>query len=323
MKYRGTILFYLLFLSFPLVSRDIQLQFSTAESQALLSPGFLADPLPDIHYTKDAYYSYSAYPSLASSDVIWLEIENVDFYEALSQRKDLRLFSLQKERLNLFYPCNTGLSLNIEYLEWQTLMQEKEIWLRWSQSLALLMKEQDIQYLEIYPVSEALIQSSVYPLLIDLEEQLKNQGVQLILGIQNADAATAESPFHYEIRAFDYSGKHSTLEALEEQLFLLREKAIPAERITAGIPLYGRNFNSEDQGYWFDSLPYKDIVSLYHPSIEENIQESYFYNGPSLVKQKIELCKEYGIKAVKLNRLEWDSPVKPLSLYQAALELIP
>lgn len=323
MKHTGITFFTLLLCSFPLFSQDLQLQFSTSVNDSLITSSFLADPLPDTDFTKNEYSSFSSYSYFSSSDVIWFEIERIDFHESLSQRDILRHLSLQKERLNLHHQSRTGLSLNINYLQWESLEYEEDIWERWSQSLSLFMKDQGLQYLEIFPVSEQWADSTIYNRLMDLEKLMESQGVSMVLGIQDAEAAREDSPFIYEIRAFDYSGKHSTLEALEEQIFLLKEKGLSADRILAGIPLYGRNFDSEDNGYWFESIPYREIISRYDPSRDENIQDKYFYNGPVLLEQKIDLCKEYGIGGIKLNRLEWDSPDEGFSLYRAALDSIP
>lgn len=323
MKYIRRGLIYLLISTVVLYSQDFELQLSTGSSDVFNTHSFLADPISDAVFSSGNYESFSPFHYyVASSDLLWFEVDKIDLLQPLSQRESLQALNLQQDRFNLYRDYDIGISLQIDFPEWQNSLHDMETWDRWLHSLSLYLKDQNIKYLEIYPVTEDLLNTPVKDKIMELQSILEKQNVVTILGIQEASAALVDSPFLWEIRAFDYSGKHSTLEALEEQLFLLEKKGIPSDKILAGIPLYGRIYSSEQTGYWFNSMNYKDICRNFSPSTEENQKGGYFYNGPDLLHEKIDLCRQYDIGGIKLNRIEWDSPEESLSLFQTALGLI-
>lgn len=324
MKYIKRGLIYLLLSSLALNSQDFELQISIGDSDVFSRNGFLADPVTDIHYSSESYGHFTSSHNYAkSSNLIWFEIDDVDFHKSLAQEDLLVSLKLQQDRIHIYSNCRLGISMQIDYQKWQEVLENPEIWDRWLHSLTLYLKSQNIEYLEIYPITKNILESPVKDNIIELQSILEKQEIRTVLGIQEASAALEGSPFLWEIRAFDYSGKHTTLEALEEQLFLLDKKGIPAYSIIAGIPLYGRVYDSGKPGYWFDSMTYDAIIGNFPATADANQLGGYFYNGPDLLIKKINLCLQYQIGGIKLNRIEWDSPEEGLSLYLTALETIP
>jgi hypothetical protein len=110
------------------------------------------------------------------------------------------------------------------------------------------------------------------------------------------------------IRSYDFSGRHSTLENAEESIEnSIKRKKIPYQKLILALPLYGRKFRSSDPDYWINKLPYKDIVKAYTPEPDSNEEDSYYFNGPKMARQKTILAREKGLKGVALYPYEWDS----------------
>lgn len=109
------------------------------------------------------------------------------------------------------------------------------------------------------------------------------------------------------IKAFDFSGRHSTLENAEESIesFIVR-KGYDRSTLILGLPLYGRKFRSTDPGYWSDTMSYRDIVEKYQPSPESNEEDYYYFNGPQLALKKAILSLEKKLAGVALYELQWD-----------------
>ena len=119
------------------------------------------------------------------------------------------------------------------------------------------------------------------------------------------------------IKAYDFSGRHSTYENAEESIVnFIRRKGKDPSSLILSIPLYGRKFPSSDPDYWIKQIPYKELVDCYHPERDCNEKDDYYFNGPDLAVQKTILAKEKELKGVALYPFEWDSR-GPYSLKEA------
>jgi hypothetical protein len=110
------------------------------------------------------------------------------------------------------------------------------------------------------------------------------------------------------IEAYDFSGRHSTLENAEEAVenFILR-RGRRAENLILGIPLYGRKYKSSDPEYWIRQKPYSEIVDSYNPEAGVNEVDNYYFNGPLLAREKTEMALAKKMGGIALYPIEWDS----------------
>ena len=124
------------------------------------------------------------------------------------------------------------------------------------------------------------------------------------------------------IKAYDFSGRHSTYENAEESVvnFIRRKGKSPAELILS-IPLYGRKYRSSDPEYWVKQQPYREIVEDYYPGRDVNEEDNYYFNGPDMAERKARLARDKELKGVALYPYEWDSR-GPYSLKEA-LSVLP
>ncbi len=131
-----------------------------------------------------------------------------------------------------------------------------------------------------------------------------------------------ESADGFIIKAYDFSGRHSTYENAEESVvnFIRRKGKSPAELILS-IPLYGRKYRSSDPEYWVKQLPYREIVEDYYPGRDVNEEDNYYFNGPDMAERKTRLARDKELKGVALYPYEWDSR-GPYSLKEA-LSVLP
>lgn len=112
---------------------------------------------------------------------------------------------------------------------------------------------------------------------------------------------------YYIIKAYDFSGRHSTLENAEEAIvsFTMR-KGISPGKIILGIPMYGRKYQSLDPHYWVQALPYHEIIRDFKPEEDQNEIGNYYFNGPELVLEKGELVIDKNMAGVMLTPAHWD-----------------
>jgi len=284
---------------------------------------FLADPLADIEWSEMNYSHFS--PSteiLKNIDIMWFYFDNIDndpFY----------IYSIEEELQNKLLPqfeINPQMDMGLEFTFndsfWNELLVDPGLWQSWVLFLLNAMDSSKIKFLQISHIPAAyndLFCDKSLPFLID-EASVFN--IEITLGVQTQEQILDIKDILWNLQAYDYSGKHSTLEAVEEQLYLLSQRNFPMNKVKLSIPFYGRNANSKLDDYWFQTKPYIELIEHYSPDVASNQAGDFFYNGPVLLQKKIALSSSYGLKAIRLENLQWDSHKEGYSLLTETLNII-
>ena len=99
---------------------------------------------------------------------------------------------------------------------------------------------------------------------------------------QAIDANIANSLDRLHVMAYDYGGRHSTIDNATGAVDSLIAKKIPANKICLGIPFSGRQIDDRTK-----ALSYANILKQHPPSSPETDESAgYFFNGPSTVSTK-------------------------------------
>ena len=104
---------------------------------------------------------------------------------------------------------------------------------------------------------------------------------------------------------YDQGARHSTYE-FAEQSARQGLSYLPAERLTLGLPFYGRHVRSGD---W---KSYEEIVGAW-PELEADEEGGYYLNGPSLIERKAKLARELGMGGVMIWEVGQDCRTEAVS----------
>jgi GH18 family chitinase len=114
-------------------------------------------------------------------------------------------------------------------------------------------------------------------------------------------------------------GNHSSFQhVLDAVDFWKRKGYTKSSQMVIGLPFYGYKFKSEAGGL-ADQLPYNDIVR-YFPFLTPDVSEHKLivFNGPDLIKEKVNYAKRRGFKGVMIWEMTQDMPSNhPKSLLKA------
>jgi len=105
------------------------------------------------------------------------------------------------------------------------------------------------------------------------------------------------------VMAYDMNwgnAEHSTFTDAVAALQRYENEGIPKEKLSLGIPFYGRDNNT-------NAIKYEDLVSSCNPLPSENYCDGYFFNGIDLVKQKSQFVLDNGYNGVMVWNLGQDT----------------
>lgn len=219
---------------------------------------------------------------------------------------------LYEERIALLWDGNLLLSLSLtekDLIQWENLKERKE-WLEKTQERLMENHYKGILW-ELTLGKDSSVNENLTDLILDLRSEL-TKDLLYYYSLNYKEEALPElieESDYIIMKAYDYSGRHSTMENVNETVenFLVRKK-IPPEKLILSLPLYGRNYKSNTPQYWVDKLPYYSIVETYLPLANENEKENYYFNGTDMARRKAEYAREKGLAGVALFPLEWDGP---------------
>ena len=233
----------------------------------------------------------------------------------LHQNDDPRVFPTEE---NLFFERLTSLwsgrlSVSFEVTEeYLSELENKDILDERADSLSDLIENKGFSdlMLDLRLSSNREDFSSLEALASSLEDSLGSSG-SIIYAMKRDEAPVPpiwERSDYVMIQAYDFSGRHSTLENAEESIvnFIRRKRKEPSSLILS-VPLFGRKYRSSDPDYWVKKLPYYELVDSYHPEKGTNEVDYYYFNGPGMAQQKTILAKEKELGGIALYPYEWDS----------------
>lgn len=123
---------------------------------------------------------------------------------------------------------------------------------------------------------------------------------------QALDSNFAEKLDRLHVMAYDYGGKHSTLQHATTAVDSLIALKIPANKICLGIPFYGRQIDDRSK-----ALSYANIVKRHPPaSTASDESAGYYFNGPATVAAKTNLALSRKLSGVMIWEIGQDAPVR-------------
>ena len=106
--------------------------------------------------------------------------------------------------------------------------------------------------------------------------------------------------------AYDQPGRHST-EEFGLKVMAQGARLLPAEKVTVGLPFYGRHVRTGD---W---KSYEDIVQwgALAPTVDE--ARGHYFNGPDLIARKVRQAREFGLGGVMIWEVGQDCRMRPVT----------
>lgn len=112
-------------------------------------------------------------------------------------------------------------------------------------------------------------------------------------GWQRLPASAYQAVDWVHLMAYDHPGRHATLPQARMDIERLLDEGIPKEKITLGIPLYGRGIDEPNR-----AASYSEIRAQHRPSDEADEADGLFFNGAATVRAKTMLARRLGLNGV-------------------------
>ncbi len=155
-----------------------------------------------------------------------------------------------------------------------------------------------------HPESDAEVEA--YGLLLQqLHQALSEHGLLLSVTIaswQTVPRTGIDSVNWVNLMAYDHDGEHSTLSEAKADVQRLLDRGIPAEKITLGLPFYGRDVQKRET-----AMSYAEIVNAFHPSKAQDRSGQMFFNGPETIRAKVALARQQKLAGVMIWELGQDA----------------
>lgn len=162
--------------------------------------------------------------------------------------------------------------------------------------------------------------------LISLDKAMPDKTIGIAVAEWNADISTMaiEAVDYFELMMYDIydeaDGKHSTFERATELSHEATMRGIPIEKINFGLPFYARP--TDHDAYWYDYKAYYDKLDENNFFYDEELQKSFWFNTPDVIKAKTEYAMKNGFGGVMIWNYNYDLPsTNPDSLLRAIGEV--
>lgn len=155
-----------------------------------------------------------------------------------------------------------------------------------------------------HPESDAEVEA--YGLLLQqLRQSLSEHGLLLSVTIaswQTLPKTGIDAVNWVNLMAYDHDGEHSTLAESGADVRRLLDRGIPAEKITLGLPFYGRDVQKRET-----AMSYAEILNAFHPSADHDRAGQMFFNGPKTIQAKVALARKQKLAGVMIWELGQDA----------------
>lgn len=158
--------------------------------------------------------------------------------------------------------------------------------------------------------------------LISLDETMPDKIIGIAVCEWNANISTKaiEAVDYFELMMYDIydetDSRHSTYERATELSHEATLRGVPPEKIHFGLPFYARP--TDHDRYWYDYKGYYDKLDENNFYYDEELQKTFWFNTPDVIKAKTEYAIEYGFGGVMMWHYSCDLPsTDPNSLLRA------
>lgn len=97
---------------------------------------------------------------------------------------------------------------------------------------------------------------------------------------------------------YDDSGRHSTFSTAAPLVLNFTFKGIPREKLDFGLPFYARP--TDHDAYWYDYNGSYNGIDENGYYYDANIDKTFWFNTPDVIKQKTEYAKKTGLGGVMI-----------------------
>ncbi len=105
---------------------------------------------------------------------------------------------------------------------------------------------------------------------------------------------------------YDEEGRHATFETVAERSQWIKDKNIPLEKVTFGLPFYARP--TDGAGYWYDYVSYADKLDENGFYTDESIGKTFWFNTPDVIAEKTQFAIDEGYSGVMIWHYTCDLP---------------
>mmetsp|Transcript_30981 Transcript_30981/g.71965 ORF Transcript_30981/g.71965 Transcript_30981/m.71965 type:complete len:158 (-) Transcript_30981:177-650(-) len=95
---------------------------------------------------------------------------------------------------------------------------------------------------------------------------------------------------------YDQAGKHSTMELAQKSAEQAVRHLLPVEKLTLGLPFYGRNLRTGDWKSYEDLLKSAAVQA----QLDNDEVDGWYFNSVSLIGRKTTLAVDLGLRGVMI-----------------------
>lgn len=142
-------------------------------------------------------------------------------------------------------------------------------------------------------------------LLSELRTAFEPNGLLLTVTVaawQTLTPAAIQAADFVQVMAYDHPGRHSTFEGSQADVDSLRNRGVPSEKITLGVPFYGRHVQDRQ------AMTYAEIVSRFHPDPDADQSGEIYFNGPVTIRHKTVFALQTGLGGIMVWEIGQDAP---------------
>jgi GH18 family chitinase len=142
-------------------------------------------------------------------------------------------------------------------------------------------------------------------LLAELNRAFDEHGLVLSVTIaawQKLPTEAIDSVDWVNVMAYDHDGSHSTFDGAVRDVELQKDQGVPLQKITLGLPFYGRHVINRDV-----AKSYQELRTAYRLTPETDEVDGFSFNGPATIRRKTEFAQQRGLAGVMIWELGQDA----------------
>lgn len=142
-------------------------------------------------------------------------------------------------------------------------------------------------------------------LLMDTAEAFRPHGLHVTVALghtQTLDPAAYDAVDAIHLMTYDMGARHATFRDTQSAVRRLIRSGAPRHKIVLGLPFYGRKMDDRDV-----AMAYKDIMSQFAPSPDEDEAGGFYFNHIDAIRRKVRFALDEGLRGVMIWELSMDT----------------